>query len=262
MEEFLAYFNGSEFPLTDEYQDVKERCFELSGNNAVHVSKVLGGVETDADISAVQHVGWWNKDDNQFISALIKNLCLDNILPASNGKKVHLKSGMFEENSVYVITEGFRNMQETDFRCLIKTDRKLPIENALSFRWALSVSSRIANVTLRFQETSENSGYVDFHLNGFANCAIEFIRNATLVKPEKSPQSTDMDAHLARFTSGKYHWQRFFIVNFSMVQKTPVLPSDAKYHDRVFTYVHSTNTLYRGNEVLCKPAVEALPCPM
>ncbi len=44
-----------------------------------------------------------------------------------------------------------------------------------------------------------------------------------------------------------------------MKQSDPVLPSDEKY-DRVFTYVHSKNIFYRGNEVFCIPAVASLPC--
>ena len=118
-----------------------------------------------------------------------------------------------------------------------------------------SVSSKISNATLRFQETSEHIGYVDFNLNGFADYAIEFIRNATKARsnpnlyPTESRKSADINEHLERFTSGKYHWQRFFIVKFSMVGVTPVLPDNAAYHDRIFTYVHSSNTLYRGNVV-------------
>ena len=71
---------------------------------------------------------------------------------------------------------------------------------------------------------------------------------------------TDINGHLEKFTCiGKYCLPRFSIVNFAMDpmdRKTcPALPSDARYHDRVFTYVHSTNTLYRGtgNKVLCRP---------
>ena len=54
-------------------------------------------------------------------------------------------------------------------------------------------------------------------MNGFADCAVEFIRNATKSKFIKTGrQPTDISGHLKRFTSGKYHWSRFFIVNFSM----------------------------------------------
>ena len=68
-------------------------------------------------------------------------------------------------------------------------------------------------------------------------------------KEDSCRQSSDIDGHLERFTPGKYPWKRFFIVNFSLIQKEPVLPSNSRYHDRVFTFVYSTNTLYRGANV-------------
>jgi hypothetical protein len=39
------------------------------------------------------------------------------------------------------------------------------------------------------------------------------------------------------------------------------LPRDAVHHDKVFTYVHVSNTLYRGTTPLSSPAVLKLPCP-
>jgi hypothetical protein len=87
---FLEYFNGPIFPRTDMFKSVKHRCFELTGFNSGHVSKVLSGVETYEDIRAVQHVGWWDTDNNQFISALIKNLCLEIVVPAAISAKILL----------------------------------------------------------------------------------------------------------------------------------------------------------------------------
>ena len=126
----------------------------------------------------------------------------------------------------------------------------------------MGAAKRISNATLRFQETSEQAAHVDFHLNGSSNCAIEFIRNATLAERVSSHQSSDMNSHLERFTSGKYHWERFFIANLVMDRRTAlVLPSDVRYHDRVFTFIFSTNSLYRGSNLVSKPAVISLSCP-
>ena len=150
-------------------------------------------------------------------------------------------------------------MQARDFRSL--SNNHIPIENALSYKWAFYVSQKISNSSLRCQEASERVGYVDFHLNGFADSVVAFIRNATVKagSPENR-QSTDINGHLERFTSGKYHWKRFFIFNFAMIGSAPILPDDETYHDRIFTYVHSSNILYRGKKVLCTPAVSDLPC--
>ena len=37
-----------------------------------------------------------------------------------------------------------------------------------------------------------------------------------------------------------------------------VLPTNEMYHDIFFTYVHSENTLYRGNIAILSPAVEQI----
>jgi hypothetical protein len=263
MDKFLDYFYGSEFPKNSVIEDIIHRCFELTGANVDQVYRILGGVETyHKDISAVQLVGWWNNDNNHLISALFKNICLESLLrPNPNEEMIALAPGKFEENSVLVITEGFFNMHKSDFECLKNADSMIPIEDALSYRWSQGVLRKFTGVTLMFRETSEHRGYVDILLSGYASCAIEFIQNATRAQPGKRPQSTDIDEHLARLTSGKYNGKRFFIVNFSIERNEPVLPRDKKYHDIVFTYVHSTNTLYRGSKVLSKPAVAPPPYP-
>ena len=261
-DQFIQYFNGPDFPKSRKFLKMKDRCFSLSSSMSVCVSKVLGGVETDADIIALRRLGWWNMETNQFISALIKNLCLMDIAPKDSIPQIFFEPDVPDENAILAIKVGFKFMEVDDFKCLTNVGRKLPIENALSFKWALVVAKRISNATLRFQESSGQAGYVDFLLNGYSNCAIEFIRNATRSENDSSRQSTDINAHLERFTSGKYHWTRYFIVNIAMDdRKTLVLPSDARYHDRVFTFFHSTNSLYRGSVLISKTAVLSLPSP-
>ena len=39
-----------------------------------------------------------------------------------------------------------------------------------------------------------------------------------------------------------------------------VLPRDGSYHQKVYTYDHLTNSLYRGSERIRAPAVATLPC--
>ena len=190
----------------------------------------------------------------------IKNLYLIYATPTISESKIYFVPGKPEENTILAITEGLRLMQARDFQSL--SSNHIPIENALSYKWAFYVSQKISNSSLRCQEASERVGYVDFHLNGFANSAIEFIRNATKARSVKSRQSTDINGHLERFSSGQYHWKRFFIFNFAMIGSAPVLPDDEAYHDRIFTYVHSSNILYRGKDVFLMPAVSDLPCPL
>ena len=56
-------------------------------------------------------------------------------------------------------------------------------------------------------------------------------------------------------------YDRFALLNFAMdAKKKIVLPRDESYHDKVYTYNHATNTLYRGNKAIRAPAVSKLPC--
>lgn len=75
------------------------------------------------------------------------------------------------------------------------------------------------------------------------------------------PKKVKKPEHLKRFTSGPYNFENFALLNFAMERrKGLVLPRDTQYHNKVYTYVHSTNTLYRGNQAIRAPAVKCLPC--
>jgi hypothetical protein len=100
-------------------------------------------------------------------------------------------------------------------------------------------------------------GRVDFYLNGLADTTIMVLRNAVQSaipgsETMRAP-SQDIDEHLARFRSGKYPRKRFVLFNFAMSTDI-VLPRDETAHDKVYTYVHKTNTLYRG-KVPIKPNI-------
>ena len=59
---------------------------------SVHVSNVLGG---------------WNTDTNQFISALIKNLCLMSIVPRDSIPQLCFDPNTPDDNAIMAIIEGF-----------------------------------------------------------------------------------------------------------------------------------------------------------
>ena len=155
-------------------------------------------------------------------------------------------------------------MTKADFSCMDNTITKTPIENALSLSWAKSAILSFSNFYMRSQVTSPHSGFADYYINGNCNCIIEFIRNGS---------TATCDEHLNRFLSGDYPWERFILVNFDMREAKTitssatsrgrgrvkvVLPTNKKYHDIFFTYIHSENTLYRGNIAILSPAVEQI----
>ncbi len=49
IDQFIPFFNGSEFPKSDIFYKMQHKCFTLSSVMSVRVSNVLGGVESDAD---------------------------------------------------------------------------------------------------------------------------------------------------------------------------------------------------------------------
>jgi hypothetical protein len=55
----------------------------------------------------------------------------------------------------------------------------------------------------------------------------------------------DIDERLARLRNVKYPPKRFVLFNFATTTDI-VLPRDETAHDKVYTYLHKTNTLYRG----------------
>jgi hypothetical protein len=105
---------------------------------------------------------------------------------------------------------------------------------------------KIPNAYITFQERSA-SGMVDLYLNSFADTAIEVLLDATQTSDKRNRRSQDIDEHLERFHDAKYDWKRYVLFNFAMKNSKVVLPMDPSAHDKVFTFVRSTNTLYRGN---------------
>ncbi len=166
-------------------------------------------------------------------------------------------------NMELLIVEGLFNLKERELTNESSTG--YPIENALSFNWGRNVLSMFGNAFLQFQAPS-TKGNVDFYVNGFCDCAVEVIRNATqTVSDDAKPGSLDIDAHLNRFLKGQYPWKRFVLFNFAMNGfhgDMPVLPKALGYHSYVYSYDHKNNRLYRGSKIIRAPAVTSLPCPV
>jgi hypothetical protein len=166
-------------------------------------------------------------------------------------KKTH------EENTEVVIVEGLSGMEDSDFKCW-RHMSEVKVENGVSFNWAYKAKIKIPNAYLQFQERGV-SGVVDVYLNGFADTAIEVMLNATQTTDvDSTRQSQDIDGHLKRFRGDKYHCKRYVLFNFAMTKDKVVLPKDETAHDKVYTYVRSTNTLYRGAKPIKSSAIPNL----
>lgn len=241
---------------------MKVRCFEqlLDAETEKVAFRVLGGKEEAGDITTLTRMGWWDPDGGDFISRFLVNACLSGVKPGTDDGVLYLtkKKKTPEENTEMVIVEGLSGMEDSDFKCL-RHKSGVKVENGVSFNWAYKARIKIPNAYLHFQERA-TSGAVDFYLNGFADTAIVVMLDATqTADPKNKRQSQDIDGHQERFHDGKYDWKRYVLFNFAMTTKdTVILPRDKSAHDKVYTYVRSTNTLYRGDKPIKSPAIPNL----
>jgi hypothetical protein len=247
---FQEYLFSAEFDNSVVFMGIQNRCFDHDAIAEASVDRIMRGVGVVGDTVVVDRLGWWNSVTYDFISTMLKNYCLK-FISKTFAPKIALvcdEGHSFFSNTISMLTVGFSDMAADDFQC-VHNIAVVPIENALSHSWSKRVLMKYSNVFMNAQITSPNSGYADFYVNGACHCIVEFIRNAT--------QAT-CNEHLSRFLSGKYPWKNFIIVNFAMKGSKIVLPTNQRYRNIVFTYVHSENTLYCGNTAIKSPAVSSL----
>lgn len=260
MEVFNRYFCGPDLARSPFYKSVRDRCFVqlLDAETEKVAFRVLGGKEEAGDISTVIRLGWWDPEAGDFISHFLVNACLSGVQPATDGVLYLDKKKTHEENTELVIVEGLSGMDDSDFKCW-RHKSGVRYEDGVSFNWAHKARVKIPNALLHFQERAKDrSGAVDFYLNGFADTAIEVMLDATqTLNPETKGQSQDIDMHRQRFLAN-YNWKRFVLFNFAMSNDKVILPRDSTVHNRVYTFVRSTNTLYRGMEPIKTPAIPYL----
>lgn len=259
MEDFQRYFCGPDFSSSDLYQSVRNRCFDefLEPNTGMVVFRVLSGKLDPGDISTLTRLGWWNSEARDFISRFLMNACLSRVQPEAD-ELLYLGSNQSRmKNTEMVIVEGLAGMDDSDFKCW-RHSSEVKVENAVSFNWAYKARVKIPNAYLHFQERGV-SGVVDFYLNGFADTAIEVMLNTTqTTDPMSTRQSQGIDGHLERFRVDKYPWKGYVLFNFAMNNDKIILPRDESAHDKVYTFVRSTNSLFRGRKLIKCPAIPKL----
>jgi len=263
--EFRRHFFSQTFVRSTIYRQVCSRCFDdgmaIEPNSAKTVSRVLSGREEDNDIGTLTRMGWWDSEKQDVLSALLLNACL-NYVKFTDPTPMYLDQNFSQEQNLEnLIIEGLYAMEPHELTCATNASG-WPVENALSFNWAFRVKARFINVHLEFQKPFPRK-LVDFYVNGNIDAGLEMLRNATqTVKDGAREQSQDIDEHLERFLTRSYNVDRFALLNFAMNAKEAiVLPRDDAHHDKVYTYQHSTNSLYRGKTLIRAPAVAKLPCP-
>jgi hypothetical protein len=259
METLVRFFCGPVFVESPCYTKVRRRCFgQLTEQCFLEAAvRVLRCQATARDRDALNRLGWWNAETNDFVSVFLVNTCLssadikaEDVIYLERSKDGEPSDEMCRLNTERVIIAGLKAMEDSDFEVPRERSRyDVRKEDALSFNWGYRARCRVPNAHLHFQERAA-LGRVNFYLNGSADTAIEVLRNATQSAEPRSEttdaQSQDIDEHLARFHRDKYAWKRFALFNFALSTDV-VLPRDETVHDKVYTYVHKTNTLYRGH---------------
>jgi len=256
---FYRYFHGPDFVRTPFYESVRLRCFEqiLESDTLKVAIRVMGGKEEASDISTMIRLGWWDPDTNDFISRFLMNVCLSGVKPGTDNVFYLDPKKSYEKNTEMVIIKGLSGMDDSDFKCW-RHESGVKVEDGVSFNWACRARAKIPNAYLSFQERGE-SGRVDFYLNSFADTAIEVMLDATQTDdPKSSRQSQDIDGHLERFRSGKYPCSNYVLFNFVMSGDKILLPRDTSAQDKVYTFVRSTNNLYRGKNLIEESVIPSL----
>ena len=214
--------------------------------------RVLGGKDEPGDINTLTRLGWWNSDERVFLV----NAFLSAVKPGTRDIVYFDKTKSHEGNIELVIIEGLSAMEDSDFKCF-RNESGTRVEDGVSFNWAHKARTRVPNACLHYEVRGE-SGSVDFYLNS-SDTAIELMLNATqTADPNSARQSQDIDEHRKRFSPYKYQWKNYVLFNFAMKGDRVVLPRDTSVHDKVYTFVRSTNTLYRGNNLIRSPAIPNL----
>jgi hypothetical protein len=264
---FKKHFYSPQFTANEFSKEVSWRCFldfREDKEVAKALARVLGGVSQVGDIATLTRLGWWLEKSETILSTLLVNECLlRGIAKAQQLEDVVFLKGIEnrQQNLELVITTGLKKLTLGQLNGFDENNPKFPIENALSFNWGSNVMAFVKNAHVEFQRRS-GTGWVDFYLNGRVDTALEAIRNATQTKKVNSKKrSTDIDEHMERFTSEtemKYNFKHFALLNFAMEGKKVVLPRDKTHHDKVYTYLHATNALYRGSDIIRHNVVDVV----
>eukprot|EP01031_Cornospumella_fuschlensis_P026461 gene26461-31980_t len=259
MQMFHRYFCGLDFTRSPFYEDVRRRCFgHLCDHDcAAKAVAVLGGKEAAGDVATLIQLGWWDSSAGGFSEFLV-NALLSVVLPNKDDAVYLDEARTTEENAELVIVEGLSGMEESDFKCW--RDHSSSVR-AVSFNWAHKVRARVPNASLSTLEHAVSSGgVVDLYLNdGVTDTTIGVMLDATRATDAKAKGlAKDIDTYEKRLREGRYPWERYVLLNFAMSQAEVVLPTDSSAHDKVYTFVHSSNTLFRGAKAIKTRAVPML----
>ncbi len=263
------YLRSEEFSKTLVHNDVISRCFGfLEGEMIIHASKILEGDLDKPAILALEDVGFWK--DGWFTSDLLVNFVLSKISLAVSTPVLLDESKDWQDNVEILLTAGLRNMTEDDF--LEPNSSNLKYENSIGFNWAWRTKQAVKNVYLTAQTTpserTEGRGQsptVDFYVNGRINAALELVRNA-----DSSMLCQKFDKFKVVQTIGKNagkpgpyrQWERNAVLNLELTRvQEPKLAANDGQNNRLWTFMKTTNTLFRGSRAVQHNVVRALASP-
>jgi hypothetical protein len=265
---FCSYFSSPAFAETAVYRVICQRCFEdcsIETGSADALARLLSGVEDTTDVSLAVRLGWWNREKATILSALLMRECLAQVQVAPcDGYELPIclnKEDSSEKNIEKLIVEGLFAMKPCELSLVGSRSGWLAV-NALAFSWLCHVNRRFINMHMEFQEPNGRSLF-DFYVDGSVNCSIEVLHNGTRTFSHAAcGGSQDIDKHFERLLSGADNDPKerpLALLNFAMGGQV-VLPKKVEYHQQVYTYDHTNNTLFRGSECIRAPAVAGLPC--
>lgn len=261
---FRKYFCSTAFANSRVYLGIDSRCSASHQDPQVDdaVIRVMSGLDMPSDISTLEDVGFWSDQNCNFTSLfLMQQYISRKFRPKIAETPIYLKKQAPAKNIQLLIEQGLAEMSNEDFTC-INHEGNFCVENALSFNWGSKVLKKIPNVFLRFQiRPVSGRGLLDFYVNSFVDCVIEVLVDGSKMDERLSGFTGKMFYKNGLVENVKIRYQdveRFVLLNFVMTKKEIQLPFDKAHHDKVYTFIRATNTLYRGNKMIKRPAIPKL----
>jgi hypothetical protein len=267
VDEFKRHYLSAQFVLCSDYVKITNRCFTEVKYFYQELLDCLRN-KRPAKLPELLHNGLIVMNTTttpktlQILSPYLESMVLNSSDIQTDETKrsdqVSLKKGRKNDDKQHqlnlevIIRSGLELMVPADFdegSQFSKVSYKA--ENGIGFSWCIRAKQKVTNLYVAAQARGV-SGLVDFIVDGIVGGAIELVVNGN-----------KMDEHSRRFSDRKYPWRYNAILNIQLRGNKVILPSSqCNYdHEKVYTYILETNTLFKGKQSLVVGVASAMVTP-
>jgi hypothetical protein len=270
-----AYLRSAAFNKTDIWIRVSERFTSVVHSHKRAIIEYLSFRLTVDSQTELEHFGCLIGNE---MPPILSAFAINNIFKQPVESSSASPDDQVEPSLQNCILSGLRTMTLDDFEEPTSAVN-FRYENAIGFRWLTHLSRNIPHVYVSPQTQVIREEHllrrganptVDILLNGIMDCALELARCGATRGGNRQKY---LNEKALKCLTGPYrHWGNhgIFVIEFN--NQDPVLPElnivdevtgetvcTAALQEKVFTFVFPTNTLYRGNKIVKRGAVNHLP---